>query len=275
MNFKISRLSAGISSLVIGGTPVTLDNERVGTVRVLPGPPPGVDVQSYDENDRFLRLTFGNLTLKSGEVVAVVLKSLGGKSVPSRSGKEDKIWRDVSHRNVLPLLGEVLFSSGPGQRSIKHLVSPVLCNGNFVHYLSQNPSEYSEKRLNDFIAQMLAGIVHLHGRNYSHGDFKLDNVLINDSREAVICDFGLSTEIVRGTNHLPTTPYVRSLGPKRYHSAEILNLGVKMLNATVLLAPHRPTTPPAFSESPPRKSPESDMWAFGMAILHLYLQETA
>lgn len=61
------------------------------------------------------------------------------------------------------------------------------------------------------------GLNHVHEElKYVHNDVALENILIKDDGDAVICDFGLARRL-----HTPWDPYRRLCGRKQYQAPEI------------------------------------------------------
>ncbi|KAG8912779.1 hypothetical protein FRC01_004903, partial [Tulasnella sp. 417] len=113
-------------------------------------------------------------------------------------------------------------------------------NGNIMEYLSKNSSA-DRRRLIDQVAE---GLVYLHGRELPvvHSDIKPANVLVSDEGNAKLCDFGISKLVLEHTSGFTTTASVK--GTLRYSSPEMLDLDGQ-------------------------STTRSDVWAFGMLILHV------
>lgn len=75
--------------------------------------------------------------------------------------------------------------------------------GSVSHYLEMNPRTTFEKRLN-WCIQLCQVIDHFHKKNYIHRDIKPDNVLLFESDQVKICDFGLTQKHIE---ELKTTYY--------------------------------------------------------------------
>jgi len=52
-----------------------------------------------------------------------------------------------------------------------------------------------EPEVRYFLSQLIAGCQYLHGRHVVHRDLKLGNMLITDTMQVKIADFGLATRI--------------------------------------------------------------------------------
>ncbi|KAG8912777.1 hypothetical protein FRC01_004901 [Tulasnella sp. 417] len=107
-----------------------------------------------------------------------------------------------------------------------------------MEYLSKNPSADRQRLIN----QVAEGLVYLHGREppVVHSDIKPANVLVSDEGNAKLCDFGISKLVLENPSGFTTTASVK--GTLRYSSAEMLD---------------------------GQSTTRSDVWAFGMLILHV------
>mmetsp|Transcript_23254 Transcript_23254/g.64955 ORF Transcript_23254/g.64955 Transcript_23254/m.64955 type:complete len:682 (+) Transcript_23254:57-2102(+) len=54
---------------------------------------------------------------------------------------------------------------------------------------------WTEEATLDVVGGLFAGIAHLHSRGIVHRDVKLDNILLDEHEEAVLCDFGFSASV--------------------------------------------------------------------------------
>ncbi|KDQ58925.1 hypothetical protein JAAARDRAFT_68522 [Jaapia argillacea MUCL 33604] len=154
--------------------------------------------------------------------------------------REMKIWSRFNHPNILPFYGFVLIET-----SRFFLVSPWCDNGNSMEFLGRNP-HFGRHKL---ISQVADALDYLHsgrsGKSYIHGDLKGDNVLISDDGRALLCDFGLARHGDQLTTTMTMTPSHQSaLGHVRFSAPE-------------LFRNERPTT-------------ESDCFAFGCLVIHMY-----
>jgi len=115
------------------------------------------------------------------------------------------------------------------------MVSPWQDNGSLKAFLRENPSA---DRL-ELLIQVIDALEYLHCIFLVHGDIKAENVLISASGRALLCDFGLvmtCEDALFVLTGVPTgVPYA---GSYRYSAPELLEGA--------------------------RKSPQSDVYAFGM-----------
>lgn len=184
----------------------------------------------------------GEMT-ETGKPIAIKvlrLASTGNSDDPqsgrlrTRFDRELTIWMECQHPRVLELLGYAYIEGIPC------LISPWCSNGNILEYLSKNPNADHSRLIN----QVAEGLVYLHGREPSvvHSDIKPANVVVSDEGNAKICDFGISKLMQENPSGLTTTASIK--GTLRYSSPDMLDLDGKSTTA-------------------------SDVWAFGMLILHV------
>ncbi|KAG8987784.1 hypothetical protein FRB90_003151 [Tulasnella sp. 427] len=115
------------------------------------------------------------------------------RRIAIRLARELKVWARASHPNILALVGFYVSDN----YSCAQLVSPLMSNGNVKNYVeAHQPS--------------LATRLHL------------SNVVVNDSIEAVLCDFGLANFVLESgaTTGLSTTSVK---GCARYMSPELFS----------------------------------------------------
>ncbi|KAG7096023.1 hypothetical protein E1B28_006705 [Marasmius oreades] len=102
--------------------------------------------------------------------------------------QEALIWTQLSHPNVLQLLGvnTTLFKTD------FCLVSPWMVNGDIITFLNRTPDH---DRLQS-IREIVAGLEYLHSRSpvIVHGDIKGANILVDEDCNCRLADFGLSRE---------------------------------------------------------------------------------
>lgn len=108
---------------------------------------------------------------------------------------EIEIMKHVRHKHVVGLYE--LFESNVCMWLILELVQ----GGDLNFFISQS-SHYTEARVSNLFAQVLAGVHYLHSRGIVHRDLKLDNLLLHGSVESgdvKIADFGLSALVKVGS----------------------------------------------------------------------------
>ncbi|KLO08890.1 kinase-like protein [Schizopora paradoxa] len=182
-------------------------------------------------------------------VIAVkVLRFYGEKR--SNSAKvlcrEAALWRMMDHPNVLTLIGichldDVRFQGHAA------LISPFAANGTLLKYVLK---QESVNKMN-LLAQVAAGLIHLHSIGIIHGDIRCDNVLVNSEGTPQLADFGLSSvgdsEGVNSNSNSGSTGNPRWLAPE-------------------LIYPHEP-------DGSRKRTRESDVYALGMTALELFTEK--
>ncbi|KAJ7751155.1 kinase-like domain-containing protein [Mycena metata] len=132
----------------------------------------------------------GTLSRSDGRKIPVaikVLRHIGDhyehQATLQRMEREVQVWSEVKHPNLLPFFGIC-----KGLAPWPVLVSPFYEFGHVGEYLKKFPEA-------DRLALTVGaatGLTYLHSRKMIHGDLKVQNVLVDASGRAVICDFGLS-----------------------------------------------------------------------------------
>ncbi|KAG9035055.1 hypothetical protein FS837_002067 [Tulasnella sp. UAMH 9824] len=129
-----------------------------------------------------------------GEVHLATLdkSSKSKRKVAVKQLRELKVWAKVKHPNTLELIGYYLVSK---DYMTAHFVSAYMVNGNVMQYI-RRVHVWVAIRLK-FARDIAVGLTYLHELSppICHGDLKPANVLVNDSLDAVICDFGVSSFI--------------------------------------------------------------------------------
>ncbi|KDQ21213.1 hypothetical protein BOTBODRAFT_195567 [Botryobasidium botryosum FD-172 SS1] len=113
--------------------------------------------------------------------------------------REVHVWKKLDHCNILPLIGLCTLDS------VKYMVSPWMSNGNAVEYIKNNPSA---DRLG-LLGQAAEGLKYLHEFNPTiiHGDVRGHNILVSETGEAKLADFGLSYEMSLNSDYSYSTEW--------------------------------------------------------------------
>ncbi|KAG1831629.1 kinase-like domain-containing protein [Suillus variegatus] len=157
--------------------------------------------------------------------------------------REAKIWSTLDHPNVARFIG-LYYEQDTQRNRIPRLVSTFYRNRTLKDRLAHIHNDRERRQL---LRQFLSGLDYLHHNKVIHGDLKPTNVLIDDSWNAVLTDFGLS--LVLGVPGFTTTS-VNAVGTLRYMAPELMN-------------------PANTSPSALLPTVQSDIWSAGMTGLEI------
>jgi len=111
------------------------------------------------------------------------LNILGDENIAKNIAKEIRIWSDLEHPNVLPLLGYRIEGDYPS------LVSSWMEKGSLREYMLK----IGRKETVVMILGIARGLEYIHSTNNGiHSDVKSDNVLVSPEGTALLTDFGIS-----------------------------------------------------------------------------------
>ncbi|KAG9011296.1 hypothetical protein FRB93_003098 [Tulasnella sp. JGI-2019a] len=182
---------------------------------------------------------FVALAQQTIRVAVKIMRSHESKDlrVAYRLLREISVWADLRHQNILPLIGFHLSS----KLDVALLVCPLEPLGSIECYLKTHIVDIPGRI--EFVVQVARGIAYLHSLNppVTHGDIKAANTLVNQQREAALCDFGLAKSNFR-TGLETSDNFAGSLlfcSPELFDGAG--------------------------------RSPASDMWAMGCIVLEIVL----
>ena len=91
-------------------------------------------------------------------------------------------------------------------------------NGDLFEYLVRKGS-INEKQTINYVFQMLNCLKELNNLGFNHLDLKLENFLLNDNKNLILCDFGSVKKINENNNVLSTSSSI--VGTKSYNSPEV------------------------------------------------------
>lgn len=169
-------------------------------------------------------------------------RRLAAKSI-RKIVREAKVWSTLNHPNVARFIG-VCYQDEIGGHRIPRLVSEFYerrtLKDNLVHI-------QSDRQRLKLLRQFFSGLAYLHRNNVIHGDLKPTNVLLDDSFNAVLTDFGLS-RVLEASGF--TTTDIRAIGTFRYMARELMN----------------PVCPSTTASLP---TVQSDIWSAGMTGLEI------
>ncbi|KAL5531801.1 hypothetical protein ACEPAF_5363 [Sanghuangporus sanghuang] len=153
--------------------------------------------------------------------------------------KELYVWAKLKHKNILPLLGYAFEQKS----NYPLLVSEWMENGSAWDFVKS----HLDCDLKHIITGIAQGLAYLHERDVVHSDIKSDNVLISNSGDALLCDFGLSRMITASRTYAKMTSTIK--GTDRYMAPEFFD--------------------PPYT----KHSEKTDIWAFGMTVFELLARE--
>ncbi|KAF8340969.1 kinase-like domain-containing protein [Amanita rubescens] len=152
--------------------------------------------------------------------------------------REALVWRSLSHRFILPLLG--IYE----HKSQLYLVSPFMKNGTLIQWRKSRPDTLEIYRV---MLEVAKGIQYIHSEGIVHGDLSGGNVLLDSEFHCRITDFGL-TQYVEAT--VSRTSNAISVN---YAAPELLGICNKCWQHEC----------PGCGEQRRGKTKETDMYAFG------------
>ncbi|KDQ55758.1 hypothetical protein JAAARDRAFT_133559 [Jaapia argillacea MUCL 33604] len=161
------------------------------------------------------------------------------RDVQKRLYREALVWRQQSHRHILPFLGI-------DNNNNFSLVSPWMQHGSVIQYLETSGRESIE--VVPILSQVATGLEWLHEENIVHGDLRGANILIDEMGQARLADFGLSI-FADSTRGAFTTS--SGAGSTRWMAPELMQ-------------------PQQFGFDRARRSRPSDVYAFGHVCLEIY-----
>ncbi|KAJ7866492.1 kinase-like domain-containing protein, partial [Mycena leptocephala] len=177
------------------------------------------------------------------KVLRIFTTELQLNKIYKELAREVLIWKELSHPNVLPLLGIDLIARKPSCC----LVSPWMKNGNVMAFLETHP-DFNKSSL---VRDITRGLEYLHDLDppVVHGDIKGANILIDDGGKACLADFGLALAVE--SQALSTSSAGSTRGTLRWLAPEILDSSRKAERQASLT--------------------KRDIYAFGCTILEVYL----
>ncbi|KAF7978778.1 hypothetical protein HWV62_44824 [Athelia sp. TMB] len=110
-------------------------------------------------------------------------------SCAKRYYREIKVWKDLHHENIAPLLGT---TAEFGPHGSTGMVFPWMVNGTLNAFLAHNEPETAIRI--QLVRGVASGITYLHSQGIIHGDLNGENIFVDDNMHAQIIGFGVSDE---------------------------------------------------------------------------------
>jgi len=133
--------------------------------------------------------------------------------------KEIKAMKQLSHPNLIRLLGYDLKCTVKGQKAIV-MVQQLAPKGELFDYLMYT-KKFEENQANALFKQLIAGLEAMHKKGIAHRDLKPENVLFDNQFNLKLADFGFAYVFQKGEG--PKTAMRTELGTKGYMAPEIIN----------------------------------------------------
>ncbi|KAJ7233323.1 kinase-like domain-containing protein [Mycena rebaudengoi] len=152
--------------------------------------------------------------------------------------REALVWQSLRHPHILPLTG-IDRESFPMSFC---MVSPWMEHGTVLKYLE----DHGRRNVDKLLSEIALGLQYLHSCNVVHGDLRGANILITPEWSACLTDFGLTSL----TDVTVATTTSHRAGTLRWMAPELLSpdrFGLQF-----------------------RRTPASDVYAFGWVCLELY-----
>lgn len=169
------------------------------------------------------------------EIVAVKKLRLDGNAKEVEDFlKETSLMKGMRpHKNVILLMG-IIPENPPS------IVTEYCAKGSLRHLLAQEA--LPDKRARRIIAGIAKGLFHLHGEGIVHRDLATRNVLLTESFEPKICDFGMSRSIKK--KGVETTK--SETGPLKWMAPELIADRIYSF--------------------------KSDVWSFGVTLIEIFIR---
>lgn len=166
------------------------------------------------------------IDLKTKEKVAIKkLQEIQDISDAKRVLREIMILKACQHDNLLELKN---FHLEPNNEFYDVYLVTELMDFDMYKVIKKGRDEMTEEHIQYVMYQIFLGLYYLHENNIIHRDIKPNNILLNDSCDVKICDFGFAREILGGNND-DKTEYVVT----RYYRAPEIMLNSRKYNSGV------------------------------------------
>jgi serine/threonine protein kinase len=163
-----------------------------------------------------------------------------------RFEQEAKALAQLQHPHILPV-----FDYGESE-GYTYFVMPLMQDGNLAELLVEE--RLSLQRINQIISQIGGALQYAHSRGFIHRDVKPSNILLDDSGNCTLMDFGIA-KIIEGSKEftqtggiLGTPAYMspeQGSGQKIDHRSDIYSLGIILYEMVTGKPPFEAETPVA------------------------------
>ena len=154
------------------------------------------------------------LTDKNVAIKVIEKAQLKNSIAEKRVIQEIQLLRRLDHPNIVKLL-EVFETE-----TTIYIVMEHMDKGDLYTLLkSQKKGRLSEPQAKPLFLQILRGLEYIHSQRILHRDIKLDNILIDQSSNLKICDFGISRTII------PSHRMTEQSGTPAFMAPEIISGG--------------------------------------------------
>lgn len=166
------------------------------------------------------------LDTQTNEKVAIKkLQEIQDVSDAKRVLREIIILKACHHDNLLELKN---FHLEPMNKFYEVYLVTELMDFDLYRVIKKGRDEMTEEHIQYVMYQIFLGLFYLHENNVIHRDIKPNNILLNDSCDVKICDFGFAREIIHGSS-ADQTEYVVT----RYYRAPEIMLNSRKYNSAV------------------------------------------
>lgn len=165
---------------------------------------------------------------------------------------EVAIMKSLNHKNIIGLHGwgtdgEVLKPSGTRMEKLTYILMEYI-KGDLLFDFVRDLGGIGETRAKVFMSQMLDVLLYLKDSQVTHRDLKLENIMMTDSMEVKVADFGFSknTNLDRLSSYRGTKTYMAPeiKEGKVYNGlqADIFSTGVILFSVVTGIFPFKEAT---------------------------------